>query len=160
MLFRHEMPYDASSAQVYAMLADPAFRKASCRAQEVVSVDVSITPTPTGMSVTIDQEQRTPGLPSFARRFIGATTPAVQVEEWSDHRSATLEIKTPVPGSMTGTITIEPHGKKAVEVVELTVRSSIPLVGGKLEKLMADLVRKAIETEHRTGQAWLAGERP
>ncbi|MFN8194414.1 MAG: DUF2505 domain-containing protein [Nocardioidaceae bacterium] len=159
MRFRHEMPYDASPAKVYAMLADPGFREASCKAQDVVSVDASVTPTSTGMSVRIDQEQQTPGLPSFARKFIGATTHALQLEEWSDHRNATLEIRTSTPGTMKGSIVIEPVGKGAREVVELDISVGLPLVGGKLEKLMADLVRRSIETEHRTGQAWLAGER-
>lgn len=154
------MPYQATAAKVYAMLADPAFREAVGAAQDVVSVDVDITPSGKGMSVRIDQVQQTP-VPAFARRIIGSTTRAVQLEEWSDHRNAVLEIQTPgIPGSMKGTITIEPSGSHATEVVELDVRSGVPIIGGRLEKLMADLVRKAIVTEHRTGTAWQAGERP
>jgi hypothetical protein len=160
MRFRHDLPYDATPAQVYSMLSDTAFREAVCAAQDVVSVDARILPSGEGMSVTIDQVQRTP-VPAFARKIIGATTRAVQREEWSDHQAATLVIETPgMPGSMSGTITIEPSGKKAVEVVELEIRSGVPLIGGRLEKLMADLVRKSVEVEHRTGIAWLAGERP
>ena len=97
----------------------------------------TITPSGTGMSVRIDQVQQTP-VPAFARRIIGSTTRAVQLEEWSDHRNAVLEIETPgIPGSMTGTITIEPSGSHATEVVELDVRSGVPIIGGRLEKLMA-----------------------
>ena len=158
MLFRHEMPYDATPAKVYAMLADPAFRDASCRAQDVVSVETRIDKTGTGMTVRIDQEQKTPGIPAFARKFLGATTKALQLETWSDHRNASLEIQTSTPGTMKGTITIEPAGKGALEVVELTISVGLPLIGGKLEHLMADLVRRSIEIEHRTGQAWLAGD--
>jgi hypothetical protein len=160
MRFRHDLPYEASPAQVYSMLADPAFREAVCAAQEVVSVDARITPKSGGMQVTVDQVQRTP-VPAFARRIIGATTRAVQREDWSDHRNAALVIETPgMPGTMSGTITIQPAGKQAVEVVELEIHSGVPLIGGRLEKLMADLVRKSIQTEHRTGIAWQAGDRP
>lgn len=160
MHLREEMPYDASAADVYAMLADPAFREATCRAQDVVSVEATVTPTKEGMRVRVDQVQQTPGMPSFARSIIGGTTRALQLEEWSDHQHATLEIQTPTPGTMTGTIRIEPRGEAAVEIVELDVSVGIPLIGGKVERLMADLVTKAIRTEHRTGVAWLAGERP
>lgn len=159
MKFRHELPYDATPAKVYAMLADPAFREASCAAQNVVSVDVDIVKAGKGMSVRIDQVQRTEGMPSFARTIIGSTTKAIQIEEWSDHRHATLEIQTPgTPGSMHGTITIEPAGSGALEVVELDIRGGVPLIGGRLEKLMGDLVHRSIDLEHETGIAWLSGE--
>lgn len=158
MKFRHEMPYDASPAQVYAMLADPAFREQVGVNQDVVSSEVQITPTKTGMSVRIDQVQHTAGIPSFAKRFLGATTRALQLEEWTDHRSASLEIKAPTPGTVKGSISIESAGKKAVEIVELDIATGIPLIGGKLESLLGDLIRKAIVTEHRTGIAWLGGE--
>lgn len=152
------MPYAATPAQVYAMLADPAFRKATCAAQDVVSVDVQITETGAGMSVRIDQDQRTP-VPGFARKIIGETTRAIQIEEWSDDTRASLVIETPkTPGSMAGTITIGPDGAGAVEVVELEIKSGVPLIGGRLEKLMGDLVRKSIEVEHATGISWLAGQ--
>jgi hypothetical protein len=154
------MPYDASATQVYAMLADPAFREASCAAQHVVEVEVDISTTGKAMSVRIDQLQRTEGMPSFARTIIGSTTRALQLEEWSNHREASLEIQTPTPGTMRGTITIEPHGTKSVEIVELDITTGLPLIGGRLERLMGDLVRRSIEIEHQTGIAWLAGERP
>ena len=44
MKFRHELKYDAPPDQVYAMLADPAFREASCAAQDVVSAKVDVVP--------------------------------------------------------------------------------------------------------------------
>jgi hypothetical protein len=34
MRFRHELSYDAPPERVFAMLADPEFRKASCEALE------------------------------------------------------------------------------------------------------------------------------
>lgn len=155
------MPYAATPAKVYAMLADPAFREAVCAAQEVVSVDAELTPKGKGMSVRIDQVQRTEGMPSFARAVIGRTTRAIQIEEWSDHRNATLEIQTPgTPGSMHGTISIAPDSTGAVEVVELDIKAGVPLIGGRLEKLMGDLVRRSIETEHGVGIDWQAGSRP
>ena len=36
----------------------------------------------------------------------------------------------------------------------MTVR--LPLVGGKIEGLVADMLGKALDTEHRTGVEWLA----
>ena len=82
MKLRHEISYDAPLADVYAMLADPAFRQASATAMGVISADVTITPNGEGMSVHIDQVQPTEGVPGFAKKFAGETTRAVQTEEW------------------------------------------------------------------------------
>ncbi len=86
MKFRHEIRYDASADDVFAMLADPDFRRASCAAMGVLSCDVRVEPAGAGMTVVIDQVQPTAGVPSFARTFAGDTTRAVQTEEWSSPR--------------------------------------------------------------------------
>ena len=45
MRFSHELSYDAPPDAVFAMLADPAFRERVSLAREVVSFDVTLTPT-------------------------------------------------------------------------------------------------------------------
>ena len=92
MKLRHEIAYDAPVADVWQMLSDPAFRQKSCEAMGVVSCTIAIDSVGQGMKVRIDQVQRTEGIPSFAKRFAGDTTEAVQVEEWSDRRNATLTV--------------------------------------------------------------------
>ena len=85
MRFRHELPYDAPPDQVYAMLADPEFRRQSCEAMEVISADVQLEPDPEGgegFSLVIDQLQDTKDLPAFARTFAGESTQAIQREVW------------------------------------------------------------------------------
>ena len=159
MRFSHELSYDAPPAEVYAMLADPAFRERVSLAREVVSFDVTLTPTGSGFRLVNDQVQPTAGLPSFAKKFAGETTKAIQREEWDDHSSGTLTIETPgKPTSMTGTITLSPSGEGTVERVELEIKVKVPLIGGKLESLMADQVRQGMDVEHQVGEAWLRGE--
>ena len=77
MKFRHELSYDAPPDRVYAMLADPEFRRRSCEAMEVISADVRLEPGTEdgeGFSLVIDQLQNTRDLPSFARTFAALTT--------------------------------------------------------------------------------------
>ncbi len=59
---------------------------------------------------------------------------------------------------MTGTATLEQQGPDAVEKVSLEVRVSVPLVGGKLEELVAGLLEAAFHAENKVGLKWLAGE--
>jgi uncharacterized protein YndB with AHSA1/START domain len=160
MKFRHELTYDASPAEVFEMLADPAFREAVCAAQDVISADVSLERTGAGFSLTIDQEQRTDDLPSFARAFAGTSTRAVQHEVWEDSTGGTLHIEAPgTPSEVKGTVTVRPEGSGTREIVELDLKIKVPLLGGKLEKLLAEKVSAGMDAEHGVGVAWLAGER-
>lgn len=156
MLFQHELVYDAGPDRVFAMLADPAFREAVCAAQDVVSAEVALEPDGVGFSLTVDQLQRTDDLPSFARTFAGDSTRAVQREHWEDASGGTLRIETPgKPTEMTGTITLRPQGSGTVEIVELHIKARVPLIGGRLEKLLAEKVKAGMDTEHGVGTAWL-----
>jgi hypothetical protein len=160
MHFRHELSYDASPDAVYEMLADPAFREAVTAAQDVVSATVSLTPAGDGFSLVVDQVQRTAGLPSFAKKFAGDTTRAVQSEVWRDRLGGSLAIDAPgKPASMAGTIRLEPHGAGTREVVELEIKVKVPLVGGRLEGLLEEQVRSGMDAEHGVGTAWLEGHR-
>ena len=160
MHFHQELEYDASPAEVYAMLADPAFREAVCEAGDSVRHDVSITPKGAGMSVSVDQVQPAAGIPSFARKIVGDEIEILQREEWSSETDASLDVSIPhKPGHLKGTITLRENGSGTVETVDAEVKVHIPMVGGKLEKLISDMLGSALRSEHRVGKAWLAGDR-
>jgi uncharacterized protein YndB with AHSA1/START domain len=160
MRLRHEITYDAPLADVFAMLSDPAFRQRSAEAMGVISADVSIHAKGAGISVKIDQVQPTEGVPSFAKKFAGETTRAVQTEEWDSPSGGTISIQTPgKPTSINGTLALTTSGTTTTETLDVEVKVKVPLVGGKLESLMADLVAKGMDKEHAAGVAWLAGER-
>jgi hypothetical protein len=163
MRFRHELSYDAPPERVFAMLADPEFRRRLCAAMEVISADVQLAPGPDGgegFSLVIDQLQNTKDLPAFARTFAGESTQAIQREVWLGTTSGTLSIESPgKPASATGTIRLEPAGTGTgtgtTEVVELEIKVKVPLIGGKLEKLMAEKVAAGMDVERAVGVTWL-----
>jgi uncharacterized protein YndB with AHSA1/START domain len=160
MKLRHEITYDASLAEVFEMLADPAFRRRSAEAMGVISADVSIDRTGGGMEVRVDQVQPTEGVPSFARKFAGETTRAVQTEKWESPAGGTITIETPgKPTSIKGTLSLAEDAGRTTETLDVEVKVKVPLIGGKLESLMADLVAQGMDKEHEAGVAWLAGDR-
>lgn len=149
----HEMPYDAPPEAVWEMLHTAAFRERVCEEMRMLRHDVSVE----GSEVTIEQVQRPRGIPSFATRFVGEEVVIVQHEQW---RSTRAEVSVTIPGKpgeMSGTADLTPAGPGTLELVEMDVRVRVPVVGGKIEDLLASLLRKALETEHRVGQEWLAG---
>jgi uncharacterized protein YndB with AHSA1/START domain len=160
MKFQHEVSYAASPDRVFAMLADPAFREAACAAQGVLSAEVELRRNGNGFSLTIDQLQKTDDLPSFARSVTGDSTRVVQREVWADTTGGTLKLESPgKPSGVSGTITLRPEGSGTVEIVELDITVKVPLIGGKLEKLLADKVRAGMDAEHGVGVTWLEGNR-
>lgn len=141
------------------MIADPTFREKVAAAQDVVSVEVTSEPRGTGLRVVVDQEQNTAGLPAIAKKIVGDTTRAVITEEWADHRRGSYDITAPgKPTKATGSVALEDDGAGARYVLELELTVKVPLIAGRLEKVMAEQIAAGLDIEHQVGQAWLEGE--
>jgi carbon monoxide dehydrogenase subunit G len=160
MKFSHQMRYDAPPAEVHAMLADPVFREKVAEAGGAFERTVRINANGSGMSVVVDQKQHDHNIPAFAKKIVGDAIHIVQEEHWADDANASLDVAIPgKPGHMKGTVTLSPDGRGTVESVDADIKVHLPLVGGKLEKLIANLLEAALKSEQRVGEAWLRGER-
>ena len=149
-----------TTEEVCAMLADPEFRQAVCAFQAVEDSPVTIEEYDDGsMTVALNRTYGTAQVPSFARKFVGSTIDLVQAEEWESANEATFHVTIPgKPGEMTGTARLEQSDADAIETVSMQVRVGVPLVGGKLEDLVAGLLKDAFRAENKVGIKWLAGE--
>jgi hypothetical protein len=158
MKFNHEIRYAAGADDVYAMLGEQAFREQVCEASGTLEHTVQITPSDEGMHVLVDQTRPADGIPSFATKFVGERIQIVQKETWTSPTQAALEVTIPgKPGHLRGTISLAENGGQTVETVSGDIKVSIPLVGGKLEALIGDLLASALRTEGKVGANWLAG---
>lgn len=157
--FSYDLTYDAPLPAVSAMLADPAFHEAVLDAQHVVRREVSVTSTPEGFTVDLEQVQTAQGIPSFARKVVGDEITIIVRQLWAGHR-ADLEVSIPgKPGDVGGTAALtERDGGTGgtVETVEFVVKVGIPLVGGRLEDLVGDLLGKALRAEQAVGRDYLS----
>ncbi|WP_205474492.1 DUF2505 domain-containing protein [Nocardioides sp. SYSU D00038] len=152
----HDLVYDAPLERVAAMLADPAFREEVCDFQGVLRRTVTITDEADGRHVTIDQVQPAAGIPSFAARFVGDEINIVQKEIWHSDADADIFVEIPgKPGDMKGGARLVENGGTTTETVTLTVKVGIPLVGGKIEGLIAEMLVKALRAENKVGVSWL-----
>jgi hypothetical protein len=159
MEFHHEVTYDATAAEVFAMLADRAFREHSSPGADP---SVSITPSGEGegMNVRVEAVRPTTGVPAFAQRFAGESMHSVRTEIWRTAREAVLSIETPGrPASINGTLRLVEADCVTTETMDAVIEVAVPLIGDRLESLMADLVAAGMEDEHAAGAAWLKGER-
>jgi hypothetical protein len=155
----HDLTYDAPLDEVAAMLADPAFREAVCDYQRVLRRSVTITGDATDgtLEVTIDQVQAAHGIPSFAQKIVGDEINIVQTERWSSPAQGDLHLTIPgKPGEMKGTARLHESGGTTTETVTLDVKVGIPLVGGKIEALISELLLKALAAENKVGRDYLS----
>jgi Protein of unknown function (DUF2505) len=161
MELTHELTYDAAPEEVVAMLADRAFREKVCEAMGSTRSDVTIDGAAgDGMRVVVDQTRSTAGVPSFAKRLVGDEVRLVRRESWSGASRADLTIDVPgKPATFAGAIALAARGDSTVMSVTGDVTVRIPMLGGRLEGLVADVLGAAFSTEERVGRAWLAGER-
>jgi hypothetical protein len=156
-----ELRYPGRTVQeVRAMLADTDFRQAVCTYQQVEDSAVTVEEYDDGsMTVDLNRTYGTAQVPSFARRFVGDTIDLVQREEWITPTEATFEVRIPgKPGEMNGKAVLVQAGPDAVETVGMDIRVAVPLVGSKLEDLVAGLLKDAFRAENKVGLKWLAGE--
>ena len=153
----HELTYDAAMADVAAMLADPSFREEVCDQQGVLRRLVTVAADDTGTEVTVDQVQAAHGIPSFAKKFVGDEINIVQEETWTTPHEGAIKVTIPgKPGEISGTARLTENGGVTTETVDLTIKVGIPLVGGKIEGLISDLLLKALRAENHVGRGYLS----
>jgi len=159
MRLRHELAYDAPPAEVRAMLNDPLFWDEVAAATGALSSTATIGAEGATTRIVVDQEQRVTRVPSFAKKFVGDSTRAITTQVWRGDE-ASYEVEAPgKPTSIKGTATLAENGAGSTLTYDLDVKASVPLVGGKLEKLVVELTTEGFEKEQAVGAAWLAGDR-
>ncbi|MBZ5740124.1 DUF2505 domain-containing protein [Nocardioides mangrovi] len=155
--FCHTMTYDAALADVGAMLDDQAYREEVIAAQGGTKNAVTFEQDGDTVVVVLDQVQPAKGLPSFATKFVGDQINIVQREEWTAADHAELHVTIPgKPGQMVGSIELTEDGGTTTETVACVITVGIPLVGGKIEKLIADMLRKALVAEEKVARGYLS----
>ena len=159
MRLHHELAYDAPQADVLAMLADPLFWDKVADATGALSSTATVNTEGSITRIVVDQQQAVTGVPSFAKKFVGDSTRAITTQVWQGH-DASVQVETPgKPTSIAGTATVAENGTGSTLTYDLEVKASVPLVGGKLEKLVVDLTTEGFGKEQTVGAAWLAGDR-
>ena len=153
----HTMTYDASLAEVSAMLDDPAYREAVVAAQGGSEGSVSFEQVGDHVVVVVSQLQPSEGIPGFAKKFVGDQIHLLQREAWTSGDHADLEVTIPgKPGQMVGSIELSEDGGTTTQTVDVEISVHIPLVGGKIEKLIADLLCKALRAEEQVGRDYVS----
>lgn len=92
------------------------------------------------------------GVPGFLTRFLPKDGRAVQTDSWGPDsggtRRGTWRADIPgAPASVGGAMQLEPTAEGCRYVIDAEVKVSVPIIGGKAEAFLADMVRKLTATE-------------
>jgi len=137
--------FKKSVDQVWAMYADRAFfekKYADTGATNVEVLDYKASDKGFSITVRYDSQSDAP-IPDFAKKFIPSTISVTQTDSW-DAATKTGKITTELKGmpiKVSAEMKLEAAGKGAVNKMVWTLSSSIPLMGGKLEGLLAEDVK-------------------
>jgi hypothetical protein len=155
--------YDATPAEVFAILADPTFQDAKATATSTGNFTATVEEAGDLVRIHTERHLPTASLPDHVRSFVGEHLSIVETQHWGapeadGSRRAVLDSHIRgVPVTLTGTVTLGPGaGGGTVEVVEAEVRANLPFIGGRIEKAAAQPVQTAAGHEFRLVREFLA----
>ena len=160
MRFAKQIRFPAPVDEVHAMLVSKDFRERVAAEAGASRWEVRVEETPEGIRSVVDSAAPTAGLPGFVRKVVGNEMPIHQEELYTSPTAGRLNVSmTGKPGSLSGTIRLAADGDATVQTVAAEVSVSIPLLGGKLEKLICQVMGNLLKIQGRVGAEWLAAGR-
>lgn len=160
MKFDDKHSFDKPAATVLKMFSDQAYferkyKELGFTAIEVLDLEKSDSRFRIKTSYTA--KTNVP-LPDFAKKFIPSTAAVTQQDAWDLKRMTgriDVEIKgTPVKVSCD--MTLKDEGKGSANYLKWTITCSLPLIGGKIEKLTADDIQAKAGNDVATTRRILA----
>jgi hypothetical protein len=155
---RHE--YAHPFQKVWAAFTDPEFYQAKFEGIGHRNVTVISAGEDAG-GFAIETSREVPlEVPGFLRGVLGEWNTLLQSEHWrtagDGAGSNELEISARgVPVVITGTMRLARKGKGCVNEVAITIRASVPLIGGKVEQIVARDTEATLASEYEFIQRYL-----
>jgi hypothetical protein len=152
--------YEATPDAVLAMLSDSEYVAAKYQSLGDSSTEIlEHTTTDTAMTLKVDRQVPS-DLPDFAKKVLGETNHLVQTESWmkaGDGWVCDLKIESPgKPLTIGSRSEIVPSGDGSDWNVDMEIKASIPLVGGKLEGVVEKETLASMDKEYGFNKVWLS----
>jgi hypothetical protein len=94
-------------------------------------------------------------LASFLRSALPGDLTIRRTETWSSSSGTVHAVVDGAPGTVTGVMRLEPDPAGCVLGAQLTAEIGLPLIGGKVEKMITGSVGRLMEAEYRFTLEWL-----
>jgi hypothetical protein len=165
MKFAHQMTYAAPAPAVYAMLTDPKFQERRCAAGNPLESSSSVDRADDGGATIHLMRLLSVNLPGMLQKLAGDKIRLTETQTWAggpadaDRRDGTLEVRIHgQSGGVDGRLTMQGTGSQTTIGLEADIKINVPLVGGKIENYVAEMLGKFLAKDEELGTAWLKGE--
>jgi hypothetical protein len=155
--FEHRATFAASVDTVYSTLVDEAFLTA--RLRDIGGKGAALLEHRTsddGVDVKLRQGVDAQRLPSAVRSFLSGDLVVEREERWRGHEARGRATINGVPAEITSRTRVAANGSGTELVVAAEVKVGIPLIGGKIETVVAEQVTKLLAAESEYAEKWLA----
>ncbi|HEY3896069.1 MAG TPA: DUF2505 domain-containing protein [Pseudonocardiaceae bacterium] len=113
----------------------------------------------TGVTLVLAQAVPEDAMPSFLRSVMPDGLTIRRTETWNAAGGSVHAVVDGAPGTINGTMRFEPDPDGCVLDAQLTAAVPLPLIGGKVEKVITDSVANLMDTEHQFTLEWLRNSR-
>lgn len=156
-----EQTFPGTADRVLALLRDPDFVVAKAEATKAFDIGVDVDEPGDGSAVITSTRSMPAEVPSYATAFVGEHLTITERQAWSapaadGSASAQVTVDFHAPLTYTGTITLRPAGETTVLANRGEFKASVPFVGGKVERVAAEMTEKYLAKEAQVAAAWLA----
>lgn len=160
------LTHHADPQRTFAMLCDPTYQTERAVRTGATDQSVSVEPGPGEGTTTVTTRRQlaSAGLPDLARRFLGPQLGIVETVRWGaadaeGQREGSVAVEVPgAPVTFAGRMQLR-HGSRpgtTEQLLDGDLKAAIPLLGGKVEQLVADQLRAATPVEEQLSAEWLA----
>lgn len=155
--------YPAPAERVFAMICTTDFQRAKCQAANALSEQVGVELGNGRVVLECNRRLSTQNLSLPAGINLGPAVEVRETQDWAQqpsadgryHGSITVWLAG-IPLSFNGTLAMGPGGSGTLEQVEGELRSTIPLLGGTIERAAEPAIRAGISIEQQVGRQQLA----
>lgn len=146
MKFTITHSYPKDSETVFNVLTDESYLMKKFETTGAKNIEIPVCAQKNGDFVITRKMDIPANPPGFAKKFIKAMNTVNATDTWHSFDGETktgvfeLGVKG-VPASLSGTITLNPTKQGCDYVIEFEVKVNIPLIGGKIAKLIEDDTR-------------------
>ncbi len=108
-----------------------------------------------GITLVLRQAVPDDALPSLIRSALPGGLTIRRTETWTSSGGSVHAVVDGAPGTIPGAMRLEPDPAGCVLGAQLTAEVPLPLIGGKVERVIIDSIGKLMDAEYRFTLEWL-----
>ena len=152
--------FRATPLVIRSALTDEAFLTRRAELSGGQQVEVHVTTDAGGRTTTIVKRRLPAEVPAYARGLVSGAIELTEEQVWEPVGeagcAATFEARFSAPMSATGQIELRPDAEHGTRLSnDITLRAGIPLIGGKLEALVAEQTERYLAFTKELLDEWL-----